>query len=238
MLKKFKRGQTWYVRGTVRGIRVYETAGTADATRAEEFRARREAQLWDRTVSGERGAHTFGEAVLVYLQSHRPGPHFRQVTLRRLIEHFERWPADKITQTALDRYVAEHHACSAPGTIIRAVITPLTAVLRVAAKRGWCDRPEFERPRVSKPSTRWLTRDEAEQLVSECAPHLKPLVTFLLHTGARLSEALRLQWAQVDLRARRVAFLDTKNGESRVCRSMTRRSLRSPTCHIVRATCF
>jgi hypothetical protein len=67
MLKKFKRGQTWYVRGTVRGVRVYETAGTADATRAEEYRARREAQLWDRTVSGERGAHTFGEAALIYL---------------------------------------------------------------------------------------------------------------------------------------------------------------------------
>jgi integrase len=92
----------------------------------------------------------------------------------------------------------------------------MTAVLRVAAKRGWCDRPAFERPRVFKPSTRWLTRDEAERLVVACAPHLKPLVTFLLQTGARLSEALRLQWAQVDLRARRVAFLGTKNGESRV----------------------
>ena len=55
MLKKFRRGKTWYVRGTVRGVDVYETTGTADATRAEEFRARREAQLWDRAVVGERG---------------------------------------------------------------------------------------------------------------------------------------------------------------------------------------
>ena len=46
MLKKFKRGRVWYVRGTVRGVRVYETAGTADAARAEEYRARREAKLF------------------------------------------------------------------------------------------------------------------------------------------------------------------------------------------------
>lgn len=214
MLKKFRRGETWYVRGTVRGVRVYETTGTADAARAEEFRARREAQLWDRAVVGERGTHTFAEAAVIYLQNRQPGPSFR-ATLRRLVDHFEHSPVDKITQGALDAYIARHHARSAPRTITRAVITPMTAVLRVAAKRKWCDMPAFERPRVVQVTTRWLTRQEANRLLAECAPHLRPLVTFLLHTGARLNEALRLEWSDVDLVARRVRFLQTKNGESR-----------------------
>jgi integrase len=214
MLKRFKRGNVWYIRGTVRGRRVYETTGTADADRAEEYRARREADLWDRAVVGERGTHSFGEAVLIYLQNRQPGPSFR-VTLRRLVEHFEHWPVDKIGQGALDEYITAHHLDAAPGTIVRAVVTPMTAVLMVAAKRGWCDRPAFERPKVPRPKTRWLNRTEADQLVAECAPHLKPLVIFLVNTGARLSEALRLQWSEVDLTARRVTFLRTKNGESR-----------------------
>ncbi len=214
MLKKFKRGHVWYVRGTVRGIRIYETAGTSDADKAEEYRARREAKLWDRSVVGERGSHNFGEAALVYLQSREPGPSFR-VTLRRLVDHFEHWPVDKISQTALDQYLSKHHSKSAPGTIIRAVVAPVTAVLRVAAKRGWCDQPAFERPKVPIHATRWLLRDEADRLVTACAPHLKPLVVFLLHTGARLREALRLDWSNVDLKARRVVFMNTKNGEPR-----------------------
>ena len=101
MLKIFKRGRVWYIRGTVRGIHVYETAGTADATKAEEFRARREAQLWDRAVHGNRGSHTFGEAALIYLQARQPGPSFR-MTLRPLVMHFEHRPVDKIDQAFLD----------------------------------------------------------------------------------------------------------------------------------------
>ncbi len=214
MIKKFKRGCDWNDRGTVRGACVYETAGTADPAKAEEYRARREAQLWDRTVIGERGSHSFGEAALIYLQTRQPGPSFR-VTLKRLVDQFEHWPVDKIDQNTLDNYIAAHHAKSAPGTVIRAVITPVTAVLRVAAKRGWCDQPAFERPKVPMHATRWLSHDEAGHLIAACAPHLKPLVVFLLHTGARLSEALRLDWSNVDLKARRVVFMNTKNGEHR-----------------------
>jgi integrase len=44
---------------------------------------------------------------------------------------------------------------------------------------------------------------------------LRPLVTFLLYTGARAGEALGLDWRNVDLARRHVTFIDTKNGESR-----------------------
>ena len=128
MLKKFERGRVWYVRGTVRGIHVYETTGTSDSAKAEEYRARREAQLWDRSVIGDRGSHRFGEAAMIYLQQRQPGPSFR-VTLRPLVEYFEHRPVDKIGQSVIDHYIAEHHSASAPGTIIRAVITDQKSVV-------------------------------------------------------------------------------------------------------------
>ena len=215
MLKKFKRGRAWYVRGTVRGVHVYETTGTADKAKAEEYRARREAEVYDRSIGGERGHHTFGEAVLIYLQARQPGASYRYSTIRPLVDHFEKWPIERITQSAIDDYIKDHHQKAAPATIIRSVVTPMTAVLRTAAKRGWCAVPSFERPKVTTPKTRWLTEEEATRLIEASAPHLKPLIIFFLNTGARLSEALRLDWSDVDLKARKAAFHETKNGTSR-----------------------
>jgi integrase len=44
---------------------------------------------------------------------------------------------------------------------------------------------------------------------------LRPLVLFLFYTGARLSEALYLDWQQVDLSRGEVQFVETKNGYAR-----------------------
>jgi integrase len=62
---------------------------------------------------------------------------------------------------------------------------------------------------------RFVTREEAERLIAAAAPHLRPLAVFLFSTGARLSEALYLDWRDVDLSRCQVWFVDTKNGESR-----------------------
>lgn len=53
-LRKFKRGDTWYIRGSVNGERIYRSAHTADEAQAEEARARLEARLWDRAESVQR----------------------------------------------------------------------------------------------------------------------------------------------------------------------------------------
>ena len=204
-------------RGSVRGIRVYETTGTADADRAEEYRARREAQLWDRSVTGERGTHPFGEAVLIYLRIASPWPVLQMRTLAA-------------PRRPLRAVAGQQHHTSGRRPSPYPSITPDQRRARVikasrhAADGGPSCRGETGLVRHRRLSsgrrsegitTRWLTRDEAKQLIAECAPHLKPIIAFLLHTGARLGEALRLQWPEVDLQARRVVFVQTKNGESR-----------------------
>jgi len=40
-------------------------------------------------------------------------------------------------------------------------------------------------------------------------------VTFLFYTGARIGEALWLDWRNIDLQRAQVQFLDTKNGSDR-----------------------
>jgi len=64
---------------------------------------------------------------------------------------------------------------------------------------------------------RFLSRQEADALLEALSAHLRPVVSFGLATGCRMSETLNLEWQRVDF-DRRVAWLDhgtTKNGEGR-----------------------
>ena len=56
---------------------------------------------------------------------------------------------------------------------------------------------------------------QAERLVAAASDRLKPLVIFLLGTGARAGEALALEWPDVDLVGRRAIFWQTKSGKRR-----------------------
>lgn len=52
-------------------------------------------------------------------------------------------------------------------------------------------------------------------------PHLKPLLRFLFCTGARLAEAIDLDWRDVHLSDSLVMLRDTKNGKDRAARMPT-----------------
>ncbi len=215
MLRTFKRGRVWYLRGTVRGVRVYETTGTSSADRAEELRIKRENEILHRTIHGERGGHTFAEAALMYLE--RPGgvPDTEVRYVFPLVDNFGQTSLDKIDQASVDRYVAVRHPGAKTSTIQRITLTPLTSIWNHAHGLGWCDAPRFRRPKQPQGRTTWLTEGQAERLIKAAAPHFRPLVILLLYTGARLSEALYLDWADVDLQRSIITFHDTKNGETR-----------------------
>jgi integrase len=89
-------------------------------------------------------------------------------------------------------------------------------VLTFAAARKWCDRPQLWRPKPPKGRSRWASYEEADKLLAACSPHVYRLVLFLMLTGARMSEALELEWGDVSLSDRWVVFRNTKrNGEDR-----------------------
>lgn len=209
--------QSLYLRGTVYGIRVYESLGTDDAKLAEEARAIREAEIYRSAVLGARPKVTFAAAVLSYLESDRRSK-ATEILIGRLVRHFgPNLLCDQVDQSRIDK------ACSsllrhgaAPATKMRNIITPTKAVLMHAARRKWCDLPVFESPKGTGKRTDWLTPSEVEAQIAAAADHLQPLLVFLYCTGARLGEALRLEWNDVDLQHARVVLRDTKNGDDRL----------------------
>lgn len=203
--------------GTVAGQRVRKRAQSNDRRLAEEEAAALEAAILRTEWHGERrGARSFSEAVISYLDS-APRATGTKRLLNRLLRAIGDVPLSTIDQSmAIQARRSMLGGDPAPATIVRHVIVPLRAVLLHAHRLGWCDVPTFEIPRQPSGRTRYLLPAEADRLLDAAAPHLKPLLIFLLSTGARMSEALELEWRDVDLQGARAIFWRTKGGSRRV----------------------
>jgi len=204
------RSPYWYLRGTVRGIRVTESTQVTDRKLAEEIRAKRESEIFQQSIYGRSATATFAEAALTYLEN---GGSYR--FLQPIVNHFGTTPLPKVDQSAIERAARKLYPNASDATRVRQFYGPVSAVLRHAAKRGLCSMPVLERPKLPPGRVRWLLVEEADRLIEACGDHLRPLVIFLIYTGARAGEALWLDWRDVDLGRRHVMFIDTKNGESR-----------------------
>jgi integrase len=105
------------------------------------------------------------------------------------------------------------------GTINRK-LAALSKMLRFAHARGWIEKmPLIERKQEPLNRIRWLSDDEESSLLARFdnsgSPELADLCLFLVDTGARVGEALKLEWRDVDFQHKLVRFWDTKNGQAR-----------------------
>ena len=211
-LKLVKRkGPNWIMRGSVNGKRFEETTGTADKKAAEAIRIKREAELLNESIFGKEATVTFAHAALSYLEYGDGEKRF----LKPLVDHFGAILLRKIGQDEIDLAAKKFLPKASPATRNRQVYTPMSAILHHAARKGWCPTPNLARPKQPKGKVRWITVEEANKLIGASSPHLRPLVVFLLYTGARAGEAVWLDWSNVNLKLKQVTFPKTKNGEAR-----------------------
>jgi integrase len=128
----------------------------------------------------------------------------------------------RIGQDEIDKAAKALKPHGSPATHNRAIYTPMATVLHHAARKKWCAKPVIARPEEPEGRVRWITHEEAELLIAGAGQNLRPLVVFLLCMGTRITEALSLDWRDVDLSRCHVSILNegsggagTKNGESR-----------------------
>jgi integrase len=105
------------------------------------------------------------------------------------------------------------------GTINRK-LSALSTMLRFAKNRGWVQQvPHIPRQKEKRHRIRWLSPEEEVRVLELCAgwPEMEDLVAFLLDTGMRISEALRLTWSDFDKDDSRTwaRIWDSKNGQPR-----------------------
>lgn len=218
--KNGKPAGFWIIRGTVAGQAIYESTGCSVKAQAEAIRVRRETELAERRAYGKAATLTFAEAALTYLET---GGEAR--FLPPIIEHFG---PDTLLQdvdnAAINRAASILYPKAAAATINRQLITPIAAVLNLAADEGLTPPRKLRRRKGDKQRTRWLTPEEADKLFAELPSYLMPAVAFLLGTGARTSEAFSVQQHEFYPITGEAWIANPKNGDPRMVR-MPQRAL-------------
>lgn len=207
----------WWLTGTIGGRRIRESTGTDSRKIAERKRAAREIEIERNAIHGAPAAAlSFAAAVQAYLED-QPRTSGTERRVDRLVLHFGRGATCKdVTQAALEEAAKTLlRSGHSPATRLREIVAPARAVLIFAADRDWCPAPRLKVKVKQVSRTEWLTPHQVDTLAAVAKPHLRPLILFLAGTGARMSEALRLDWMDVDLTHGRAVLRETKNGSDR-----------------------
>lgn len=211
-LKKYpKRSQNWFVRGTVAGIVIFESTGTADKIQADRYRLKREREVFDAARLGEVKSATFADAVTVYVNKGKSGRFLSQ-----LLDHFKETPLPDIGQVEIDEAARVLYPDAKASTLNRQVYGPMVAILRAAAKAKLpgATVPMIDRRQEAKPDITPADDQHLDKLLPHLPDGLAALILLMTYTGLRTGEALRV--APGDVRDGFALVGRTKNGEPRM----------------------
>jgi integrase len=203
------RTRFYRVRGHEAGVGVNRSTGTTDRRTAQKLLNEWREEARRLAVNGHKpDVPTFASAVASYLKgdrSHR--------FIDPLLEHFAEKPLTEIDQAAIDAAAVALYPDATPATRNRQVYSPTSAVLRHAGVTI-----ALRRPKGASGNRRldWLRPEQAFKLLRaarDIHPRFYALLVFLLYTGVRLSEALRLEWKDVDLDHAQALIRITKTGK-------------------------
>ncbi|WP_416053987.1 site-specific integrase [Pectobacterium parmentieri] len=224
------------------GKRIRQSLGTEDKREAQELHDKLKADSWRSAKLGDAPVKLFDEACIRWLRekSHKRSLDADKSKITFFLDHFHGWELSTITndqiQVAISKaYNRKHRERweemrdrmkreGKPVPVYRAkpisestkysLQAFMRSLLRIAANEwGWLNSvPVVKARQPRNKRIRWLTHDEARNLI-DCLPlHLKPVVTFALATGLRRSNILDLEWSQVDMQ-RKMAWIHPENAK-------------------------
>lgn len=216
----FKRGNTWWVRfSTPGGQQIRKSAKTANRQLAQEYHDRLKASYWRVSKLGDKPRRTWEEAVERWLEEKQG----EKVTLdddvghlRRAHSHLYGRYLDEINRDVLDNLTQSRLSDGVSNATVNRMLEVVRAILNRAEREWeWLERaPHVRMMPVAKRRIRWLTREEADRLLSELPDHLAAMARFALATGLREANVVKLEWSQVDL-DRRCAWIHADQAKAR-----------------------
>lgn len=193
-----RRGKNWHYRGTVAGRRLRGSTGTADRSIAERIKAEVEAKAWDRRFDGPGAGLTMAQVFTAYLDADKP-----ERFLLRLADYWKDTLVENVRPETVRQAAKKIYPGAAEPTWNRQVIKPTQAAINYAAELGWCQRISVRRytenPELKTPATLEWVLAFSDQAAKDDLQHLGALCLFMFGTAARVGEACRLQWRDVDL---------------------------------------
>lgn len=220
----YKRGKNWYIDFTFHGQRIREMIGPSRKT-ASAVIAKRKVEIAEFKFLDKRKEpepvkfYDFAKEYLQWAKANKkPSSYSRDLSLmRQLNKEFETKAIQEITTWQIEKYKARRKDEVRPASVNRE-ISLVKHMYTKAIEWGKCkENPtkKVKRLKGEVKRVRFLMPDEAQRLLSNCADHLKPIVTVALNTGMRRGELLGLRWNQINFEQGIITLLDTKNDERR-----------------------
>lgn len=206
-LKLYKRKGVWYYDGTVNQRRLRYSTGTADKAIAARIAAKAENDAWKSHLDGPESVLTFAQAAIKYRAANK-----QSRFLKAIEDYWKNTLVKDISEGGIIQSSLELLPNAMGATRNRNVIVPTRAIINHCARLKLCKKISVEHfPNVHK-VRHPVTLEWVEAFMAASEPHLGALALFMFLTGARISEALRLEWDDIDF-TRKVALVrETKEG--------------------------
>ncbi len=236
----YQRNGVWWARVQVNGRDIRRSLRTPSRPEAQRRLRKLLKEAEDARAAGvlpER-PRTWQDAVVRWSELHmselKPASQRRYlVSLRQIAPHFDGRPVGTLTPRDVATYVAARKRGGASGPTIRRDLAVMARVFKAAKRAGWCEAnpvPEEKAEiRENKLTVRPVPLRHIAAVIRAARTDMAPpwpamaeLIAFLARTGARLDEAVTLEWRDVDLPGRRITFRQTKTSMPRVIRLTAR----------------
>lgn len=201
-LYKRKDSSVWWVKITVGRQKVQRSTGTDDKIKAQEFHDRLKAKLWDEERLGVKPSHSWKEAVIRWLNetSDKATHKEDKAKLAWLDSYLGELMMDEINLEVIDRIRAAKLKEASKATVNRYLALVRSILIRARDEWEWIERsPKIRLFKENNSRERSLTIEQAKILLDELPVHQRSTVLFALATGLRLSNVVKLEWAQVNL---------------------------------------
>lgn len=199
----YKRNGIWWVYLTApEGKRLRRSTHTPDKAQAQQTHDLLKADLIRRPDTLLKGNQTWEDAGKRWLREsqHKASLVHDEKVVELFTKHIGQKKLRSITNDVIQGVINTREAELKPASINRYLDT-VRAILRKAEKEwDWLDRaPTIRMRHVANKRVRYLTKDEAEKLLSNLPKHQRDMAEFALLTGLRQRNVLELAWSQIDL---------------------------------------
>ena len=209
-LKLYQRNQIWHFRGTVAGRRLRGSCKTTDKAIAARQIAEIEAKQWKCGFDGPQAVLTFAQAALAYRAAGKSDRFLPPIE-----DYFKDTLVKDITPGSIRQMAIALFSHCSGASRNRMGILPAQAIINHAAELELCQRIRVKRFKEETKIKEPATLEWVEVFRSHASPQLGAFALFMFLTGARPSEALTVQWSDVDLKAGSVIIRQSKVSSER-----------------------
>ncbi len=199
----YKRGKNWWVRFTSpSGKLIRQSSGTQIKKQAKEFHDRLKSDIWRTDSLGDKPDRTWKEAAEMWLResSHKTSIEIDERILVWLEPYLGHKRLSEINRELIMTIGEAKLKATSASTANRYLALLRSILNRACYEWEWIDKaPKVRLFKVQNKHINWLTRDQAEHLLTLLPSHQKAMAKFALATGLRQRNVSLLEWSQIDL---------------------------------------